>query len=78
MVTPPPSRQGDLSCVNLREDLDIIAAWPPPQPLGLQWRLLERGTWRGVPFRHFEATFRRGHSWGGPVACACGQCCHGQ
>jgi hypothetical protein len=49
---------GDLSCVNLREDLEIIATWPPPQPLGVEWKLLERGTWRGTPFRHFEGTFR--------------------
>lgn len=50
---------GDLGCVNLREDLEVISTWPPqPQPLGLEWRLLERGTWRGINFRHFEGTFR--------------------
>ena len=50
---------GDLCCVNLREDLEVISTWPPqPQPLGLQWRLLERSTWRGINFRHFEGTFR--------------------
>jgi hypothetical protein len=61
-----------------QEDLEIIATWPPPQPLGVEWKLLERGSWRGVPFRHFEGTFRwapgdRGtrRPWAaGTIACA--------
>jgi hypothetical protein len=49
---------GDLGCVDLRRDLEVIAAWPPPEPLRVEWRLLERGSWRGVAYRHYEGTFR--------------------
>ena len=49
---------GDLTCVNLREDLDVISAWPPQQALGLEWRLLERASWQGVRYRHYEGTFK--------------------
>lgn len=48
---------GDLGCVDLRSDLAVIAQWPPPQPLAPDWRLLEKGAWRGTGYRLYEGSF---------------------
>lgn len=52
-----PAGWGNLSLIDLAADVELMKSWPP-QDLQIEWRLLERSSWDGVPCKLYEGTFR--------------------
>ncbi|KAF8057852.1 GAMMACAL1 [Scenedesmus sp. PABB004] len=48
---------GNLGIVDLQQDIDMISDWPP-QPMHINWRLLQSGSWEGAPYKLYEGSFR--------------------
>ncbi|WIA35889.1 hypothetical protein OEZ86_004271 [Tetradesmus obliquus] len=54
-----PDGWGNLGIVNLKEDIDLIkqGAWAS-EGIKVEWKLLQQGSWEGVPYKLYEGSYR--------------------